>query len=73
MQAKNPRKDVPFAIMLSMGIVTTLYVLMCMAITLAVPYSKIDSKAPFSALFKDIDGWHWARSALPADCFCIFS
>ena len=46
--------------MLSMGVVTTLYVLMCMAITLAVPYGSIDSHAPFSVLFKSIDGWHWA-------------
>lgn len=60
MQAKNPKKDIPFAIMLSMGIVTTLYILMCMAITLAVPYKQIDSSAPFSVLFKHINGWHWA-------------
>lgn len=59
-QAINPRKDIPFAIMLSMGVVTTLYILMCMAITLAVPYYNIDRKAPFSVLFKSIDGWHWA-------------
>ena len=33
---------------------------MCMAITLAVPYYEIDAHAPFSVLFKSIDGWHWA-------------
>lgn len=59
-QAVNPQKDIPFAIMLSMGTVTTLYVLMCMAITLAVPYAQIDKSAPFSVLFKTIDHWHWA-------------
>ena len=59
-QAVNPKKDIPFAIMLSMGVVTTLYVLMCMAITLAVPYQLIDAHAPFSVLFKGINGWHWA-------------
>lgn len=59
-EAVNPRKDIPFAIMLSMGTVTTLYVLMCMAITLAVPYAQIDKSAPFSVLFKTIDHWHWA-------------
>lgn len=60
LQAKNPRRDVPISIVVAMGICTVLYVLMCMAITLATPYYLIDSKAPFSALFKTIPGWHWA-------------
>lgn len=59
-QAVNPRKDIPFAIMLAMGTVTTLYILMCIAITLAVPYYNIDKQAPFSVLFKSFDHWHWA-------------
>ena len=60
MQAINPRKDVPLSIVVAMGVCTTLYVLMCMAITLAKPYYLIDSHAPFSVLFKTIPGWHWA-------------
>ena len=39
---------------------TVLYVLMCIAITLAKPYFLIDRRAPFSVLFKTIPGWHWA-------------
>ena len=60
MQAVNPRRDVPVSIVVAMGVCTTLYVLMCMAITLAKPYYLIDSHAPFSVLFKTIPGWHWA-------------
>ena len=43
-----------------MVICTILYVLMCMAITLARPYYLISASAPFSVLFKTIPGWHWA-------------
>ena len=59
-QAKNPRKAVPISIVGAMTICTILYVLMCMAITLARPYNLIDAQAPFSVLFKTIPGWHWA-------------
>lgn len=60
LQAKNPRRDVPISIIAAMTVCTILYVLMCMAITLAKPYYLIDAHAPFSVLFKTIPGWHWA-------------
>ena len=59
-QSINPRRNVPFSIVSAMIICTILYVLMCMAITLARPYYLISASAPFSVLFKTIPGWHWA-------------
>ena len=49
----------PIAIIGSLSLATTLYLLMALGITLMVPYQFIDIGAPFSAAFLRIDGWHW--------------
>lgn len=40
---------------------TAQYVLMSIAITLMVPFYKIDVLAPFSAAFTQIPGWGWCQ------------
>jgi len=57
-ETKNPAFDLPVGIVGSLGICTILYVLMCLVITGMVPYSQIDTNAPFSAAF-DAAGMAW--------------
>lgn len=59
MQAKNPSRDLPIAILGSLSVATILYILMCLAITMMIPYYLIDVGAPFSAAFRLIPNWHW--------------
>ena len=51
-QVINPKKDLPVGLMGSLGVVTTLYLLMAATIILIVPYTKIDPKAAFAAAFQ---------------------
>lgn len=57
-ETKNPSFDLPVGIVGSLGICTILYVLMCLVITGMVPFSEIDTNAPFSAAF-DAAGMSW--------------
>ncbi|KAK9823007.1 hypothetical protein WJX81_005796 [Elliptochloris bilobata] len=60
-EARNPKRDLPIAIIGSLTLATTLYVLMAIAITLMVPFYQIDVLAPFSAAFTKIPGWGWCQ------------
>jgi APA family basic amino acid/polyamine antiporter len=50
-EAKNPRKDVPFGLLVSLGICTILYILVSLVITGMVKYTEIDVTAPIAAAF----------------------
>jgi amino acid transporter len=52
LQVINPKKDLPVGLIGSLGVVTTLYLLMAATIILIVPYTKIDPKAAFAAAFQ---------------------
>ncbi|MDB5229759.1 MAG: amino acid permease [Chitinophagaceae bacterium] len=58
-EAVNPSKDIPFAIMASLIICTTLYILVSLVLTGMVRYTNIDKGAPVAAAFADA-GLHWA-------------
>lgn len=47
-QVKNPAVDLPIGIVGSLLVCGFLYALMCVVISLMVPYSRIDINAPFS-------------------------
>jgi APA family basic amino acid/polyamine antiporter len=51
-EAINPQRDVPFAILASLGICTVLYVLVAAVITGMEPYPDIDTKAAIAAAFR---------------------
>ncbi|XP_078494556.1 cationic amino acid transporter 4-like [Ciona intestinalis] len=55
----NPGRDVPLALGISLSIVTVLYVLTSIAITLMVPWDKISVTAPFTNAFQQM-GLNWA-------------
>lgn len=52
-EAKNPTKDIPFAIISSLFICTILYILVVLVITGMVNYKAIDIKAPIASAFGD--------------------
>lgn len=58
-EAINPKKDVPFAIIMSLVICTVLYILVSLVLTGMVPYSKLDKAAPVASAFSEA-GINWA-------------
>jgi APA family basic amino acid/polyamine antiporter len=59
-EAKNPKRDVPIAIVTSLLICTVLYILMAAVITGMVKYDQINIDAPISAAFAQV-GLPWAQ------------
>ncbi len=58
-EAINPKKDVPFAIVMSLVICTILYIVVSLVLTGMVPYDKLDMKAPVASAFEGV-GMPWA-------------
>lgn len=58
-EAINPTKDIPFAIITSLIICTTLYILVSLVLTGMVHYSALDLGAPVASAFGDA-GLAWA-------------
>jgi APA family basic amino acid/polyamine antiporter len=58
-EAVNPKKDVPFAIIMSLVICTILYIIVSLVLTGMVPYNELDIKAPVASAFEGI-GMPWA-------------
>jgi basic amino acid/polyamine antiporter, APA family len=58
-EAKNPKKDVPFAIIASLVICTLLYIAVSLVLTGMVKYNALDLKAPVASAF-DAVGLKWA-------------
>lgn len=58
-EAKNPRKDVPFAIIASLVICTLLYILVSLVLTGMVRYDELDMRAPVASAFSGV-GLTWA-------------
>lgn len=53
-EAKNPRRDVPIAIVASLVICTALYIAVAAVITGMVPYDQLDKDAPVAAAFQAV-------------------
>lgn len=58
-EAVNPTKDIPFAIIASLLICTTLYILVSLVLTGMVKYTEIDLGAPVAEAFSSV-GLNWA-------------
>lgn len=52
-EAKNPKKDVPFGLIVSLLVCTILYILVSLTLTGMVNYTDIDITAPIAAAFGD--------------------
>lgn len=64
-EAKNPQRDVPIAIMVSLAICTVLYVAVVAVLTGMVKYDQIDANAGVSSAFKTA-GLPWAEFIIAA-------
>lgn len=62
-ETKNPKRDLPIGILLSLGISTVLYVAAAAVITGMVPYPQISTVEPFGAAFDDV-GLAWAAAVI---------
>ncbi len=55
-EARNPQRDVPFGILVSLCLCTLLYIAVAAVITGMVPYPDIDTKAPIANAFSQMAG-----------------
>ncbi|TCV97654.1 amino acid/polyamine/organocation transporter (APC superfamily) [Luteibacter rhizovicinus] len=53
-EAKNPQRDLPRAVLLSLGIAMALYFAICLVLTGIVPYTSLDNAAPVAGAFTAI-------------------
>ena len=59
-EARNPKRDVPIGIVVSLFICTALYIAVAAVLTGMVPYDQIDVDAPVASAFKSV-GLVWAQ------------
>ena len=52
-EARNPQRDVPIGILVSLLLCTVLYMAVAAVITGMMPYPNIDIKAPIAVAFRD--------------------
>lgn len=62
-EARDPQRDLPRAVLLSLVIAMTLYLAMCLVLTGIAHYSTLDNPAPVAHAFEGI-GLHWAMVAI---------
>ncbi|HEY1065972.1 MAG TPA: amino acid permease, partial [Pirellulales bacterium] len=65
-EARRPQRDVPLAILASLGVCAVMYVAMTLIVTGMQPYYEIAPEAPFAAAFQhqaDLGGGEWLRAA----------
>jgi basic amino acid/polyamine antiporter, APA family len=74
-EAKNPRRNLPLAIMIALGTVTVLYVLTALVAVAAQPSDQFeDQEAGLAQILEDVVGAQWPGTALAAGAIIsIFS
>ncbi|KAI4456374.1 inner membrane transporter ygji-related [Holotrichia oblita] len=68
-EAKNPSFSIPMATVISMGVVTLGYILVCAALTLLVPYYDINPTAALPEAFSGV-GMHWVKYVVSLGAIC---
>ncbi|KAI5078347.1 hypothetical protein GOP47_0006018 [Adiantum capillus-veneris] len=59
-EVRLPSKAMPLGIAGSLLLVTCLYCLMAASLVLLLPYTQIDTTAPFAIALREKTGWEWA-------------
>ena len=59
-EARNPQRDVPFAIVTSLSVCTILYIVVTLVLTGMVPADQIDVEAPIAVAFGQV-GLQWVQ------------
>ena len=62
-EAKNPQRDLPRAILLSLAIAMALYLAVSLVLTGMVPYATLNNAAPVAGAFQAL-GLHWVMIAI---------
>jgi len=62
-EAKNPQRDLPRAILLSLGVSMTLYIAITLVLTGMVPYAQLGNEAPVAQAFQAL-GMKWIGAAI---------
>lgn len=64
-EAKNPQRDLPLAVLISLGVALTLYIIMSLVLTGIVHYDTLNNPAPVAGAF-DMLGLPWVKLAISA-------
>ncbi|KAJ3694751.1 hypothetical protein LUZ60_000128 [Juncus effusus] len=59
-ETRNPSKDIPLGLLGSMSLITVIYCLMALSLSMMQKYTQIDPNAAYSVAFKNI-GINWAQ------------
>ncbi|KAL1448816.1 hypothetical protein WDU94_000074 [Cyamophila willieti] len=59
-EAKNPRRNIPLSILISLSVVFVCYLCISVVLTLVIPYYEQDAEAPFLHIF-DVFGWSFMK------------
>jgi APA family basic amino acid/polyamine antiporter len=68
-ESRNPQRDLPRAVLLSLGIAMVLYIAICLVLTGIVPYTTLDNAAPVAGAFIRI-GLPWAMVVISLASVC---
>src|SRR5579885_3428890 len=68
-EARNPQRDLPRAILLSLALSMALYLAVSLVLTGMVPYPQLNSPAPVDAAFKAL-GLNWVRGIINVAAVC---
>ncbi|XP_043688496.1 cationic amino acid transporter 5-like isoform X2 [Telopea speciosissima] len=59
-ETKNPSRDIPLGLLGSMSIITVIYCLMALSLSMMQKYTEIDTNAAYSVAFQSV-GMKWAK------------
>jgi APA family basic amino acid/polyamine antiporter len=59
-ETKNPSRDIPLGLLGSMSVITAIYCVMALVLSMMQPYTAIDRSAAYSVAFTSV-GMHWAQ------------
>ncbi|HJU07552.1 MAG TPA: amino acid permease [Rhodanobacteraceae bacterium] len=68
-EARNPQRDLPRAVLLSLALSMALYLAVSLVLTGMVPYPQLNSPAPVDAAFKAL-GLNWVRGIINVAAVC---
>lgn len=71
-ETRDPRRNVPLATVITMLVVTCLYISTTAALSLMVPYSSLSTTTPLATVFVDI-GQNWGRYVVSVGTLCAFT
>ncbi|RLM91541.1 cationic amino acid transporter 5-like [Panicum miliaceum] len=59
-ETKNPSRDIPLGLLGSMSVITAIYCVMALVLSMMQPYTAVDRSAAYSVAFSSV-GMHWAQ------------